>query len=843
MDDIVKDFLIESNENLDRLDQELVKLESDPSSTQLLGSIFRTIHTIKGSCGFLGFSRLEKVAHAGENLLSRLRDGQLKLNKDITSGLLAMVDAVRRMLGEIQATEHDGEDDYPDLLAQLKQLQEEGGAEKVKAKSGQSTATPAAAPEPAAQPTAPEAKPPTPSPDPMHAPEFGKIGGVLVERGQVRPDELAAALTEQERIAHYRPTPGKIGALLVDRGQVRPEDLAMALQEQERGDRRRLGEILVALGLCKAEDIAAAQQILESRGREAGVETIRISISLLDKLMNLVGELVLARNQLLQHSNGVQDAGLNVISQRMNLIATELQEQVMKTRMQPIGNIWNKFPRTVRDLAQNCGKEIRLEMEGQDTELDRTIVEAIKDPLTHLVRNSVDHGIEAPEARLKAGKPQSGLLKLRAFHEGGQVNIEIIDDGAGLNLDRIRKKAIERGLVSQEHAARLAERDAFNLIFLPGFSTAEKVTNVSGRGVGMDVVKTNVEKIGGMVDLSSRAGNGTTVRVKIPLTLAIIPALIVTCRGERFAIPQVGLTELVRLEADQIAKGIEMVHGVPVHRLRGRLLPLVHLSRELQLPVQGNGETGRQDAVNIVVLQADDRQFGLVVDEINDTEEIVVKPLRKQLKAVKTFAGSTIMGDGRVALILDVMGLAQRASVVTEVQEHAIGEKSAAAKDAGVEKHRYLLFAGPGGSRMAMALDTLARLEELPASEVERAGTQWVAQYRGKILPLINLEFALEERRRNRQSAKLLANAANTPLQVLVCNHQGRTVGLVVEQILDIIEDAAELKYPASRPGVLYSTVIDERVTELIDIPAILQASGFGSAETANNAKAAEAPN
>ncbi|MGA7905968.1 MAG: chemotaxis protein CheW, partial [Candidatus Sulfotelmatobacter sp.] len=705
------------------------------------------------------------------------------------------------------------------------------------------------APQKAPSPAAPAPVPGAQAPSggqvdvPAYAPEFGKIGAVLVDRGEVRPEQLSAALHEQERIAHYRPTQGKIGALLVDRGQVRPEDLALALQEQERGDRRKLGEILVALGLCKQEDVTAAQQILETRGRDAGVETVRIGISLLDKLMNLVGELVLARNQLLQFANGVQDAGLSVISQRMNLIATELQEQVMKTRMQPIGNIWNKFPRTVRDLAQGCGKDVHLEMEGQDTELDRTIVEAIKDPLTHLVRNSVDHGIEVPDNRAKAGKPRSGLLKLRAFHEGGQVNIEIIDDGAGLNLERIRKKAIERGLITPEQAAHLAERDAFNLIFLPGFSTAEKVTNVSGRGVGMDVVKTNVEKIGGMVDITSRVGHGTTVRVKIPLTLAIIPALVVTCRGERFAIPQVGLTELVRLEADEVAKGIEMVHGVPVHRLRGRLLPLVYLSRELQLLEEGGKPANQDEAVNIVVLQANDRQFGLVVDEINDTEEIVVKPLRKQLKALKTFAGSTIMGDGKVALILDVMGLAQRASVVTQLQEHAIGEKSAASRELAAEKRRYLLFAGPGGSRMAMALDTLARLEELPASNVEKAGTQWVAQYRGQILPLINLEFALEERRRSRQNAKLLANDSAAPLQVLVCDHEGHTVGLVVEQILDIVENTAEVKYAASRPGVLYSTVIDERVTELIDVPTVLRAAGFGSSQTAPNAKAAEAAN
>jgi two-component system chemotaxis sensor kinase CheA len=824
MDEIVKDFLIESNENLDRLDQELVKLESEPSSKELLASIFRTIHTIKGSCGFLGFTRLEKVAHAGESLLSRLRDGLLALNEEITSGLLAMVDAVRQMLSEIQSTEHDGENDYGDLRENLKRLQ---GLDS--APAGSAPAAPRAAVE--LQVTAKADLPPVPPasdpPPPVGAKALGMPAGKTKAGGGPEGKQR-------------RPAAGKIGGLLVERGSVTPEALALALQEQEGGDQRRLGEILVALGLCKVEEILAAQQILESRGRESGVDTVRVGVNLLDRLMNLVGELVLARNQLLQFASNTDDAGFLAVSQRMNLIATELQGEVMKTRMQPIGNVWNKFPRTVRDLSHSCGKEVRLEMEGQDTELDRTIIEAIKDPLTHLVRNSMDHGIETPEARKRAGKAGTGILKLRAYHEGGQVNIEISDDGAGLNSERVRQKALERGLITAQQSAQMPDRDVFNLIFLPGFSTAEKITNVSGRGVGMDVVKTNVEKIGGLVDVHSSPGRGTTVRVKIPLTLAIIPALIVTCAGDRFAIPQVNLLELVRLESQEVKNGIEKVHGVPVHRLRGRLLPLVYLNHELQLPEEDATGDG---AVNIVVLQADERQFGLIVDEINDTEEIVVKPLRKQLKTLKTFAGSTIMGDGRVALILDVMGVAQRANVIAELrEEHGTGEKASLAATA-AEKRRYLLFAGPGESRMAVPLDTLARLEELPASQVERAGTHWVAQYRGQILPLVNLEFALQERRHNRQEAKFTANASTAALQVLVCHHEGRAVGLVVERILDIVEDAAELKYPASRPGVLYSTVIQEKVTELIDIPTILASAGLGSAGLGSPAPGAAAAN
>jgi two-component system chemotaxis sensor kinase CheA len=826
--DIVQDFLVESTENLDRLDRELVGLEKNPQDRKALASVFRTIHTIKGTCGFLGFNKLEKVAHVGENLLSRLRDGQLTLNPEITTALLSMVDAVRQMLGEIKATGQDGSKDYAALQETLTRLQQP-----------QNEVSPAAKAEP---PEKPVEGPRTSSVDQLTAPGKPQKAAPTPSGEAVVPSQVDSATpsaTKGSTPSQYRPIQGKLGGLLVERGLVQAEDIAHALQEQEKGDGRRIGEILVALGLVKAEDVLASQQILESRAREVVAETIRVGVNLLDKLMTLVGELVLARNQLLQYSNTIEDPALQAVSQRMNLIATELQEEVMKTRMQPIGNIWNQFPRTVRDVALGCGKEVRIEMEGKETELDKTIIEAIKDPLTHLVRNAVDHGIELPEVRSQAKKDPIGRLTLRAFHEGGQVNIEISDDGAGLNRERIRQKAIERRLITAEQADRMADRELFTLIFLPGFSTAEKVTNVSGRGVGMDVVKTNVEKIGGSVDVQSTLGHGTTVRVKIPLTLAIIPALIVSCGGDRFAIPQVSLTELVRLDASEVEKGIEMVHGVPVYRLRGRLLPLVYLSRELQLAEDANPQSRRDAATNIVVLQADEQYFGLVVDEINDTEEIVVKPLRKQLKSIKTFAGASIMGDGKVALILDVMGLAQRASVINEVRDHALSEKASEAAQAAAGKQTFLLFAGPNGSRMAVPLDALARLEELPASQVEKAGTQWVAQYRGQILPLVNLEFALEERRGAHRHKKVRSeDSVTTPLQVLVCNHAGRSVGLVVERILDIVEDSADVKHPASRAGILYSAVISGQVTELIDISAVLQAAGVSSADQASYAEA-----
>jgi two-component system chemotaxis sensor kinase CheA len=784
--EIVKEFLVESYENLDRLDRELVGLEKNPHDRDALASVFRTIHTIKGTCGFLGFSKLEAVAHVGENLLTRLRDRQLTLTPEITTALLSMVDAVRQMLSQIETAGQEGERDDSLLIATLTRLE---------------------------QPPQPPAK-----------------------------SEVALVSESASKAAASTPS---IGEILMQRAGVTSAEILLAVKMQKLGDPRRMGEILVEKGAAQPADIVDALHIQQSSRVQtsASDSTIRVDVGLLDKVMNLVGELVLARNQVLQFANRMKDTSLLAASQRLNLITTELQEGVMKTRMQPIGNIWGQLPRTVRDVALGCGKEVSVEMEGKETELDKTIIEAIKDPLTHLVRNSVDHGIELPEDRVKAGKDRTGRLILRAFHEGGQVNLEISDDGVGLNGERIRKKAVERGLITAEQAARMSEREIFNLIFLPGFSTAEKVTNVSGRGVGMDVVKTNIEKIGGTVDVQSTLGRGTTVRVKIPLTLAIIPALVVTCGGDRYAIPQVSLLELVRLEADEVGKGIELVHGAPVYRLRGRLLPLLYLNRELKLTADANLTTGNNGAVNIVVLQADERQFGLVVDQINDTEEIVVKPLRKQLKTVKTFAGSSIMGDGKVALILDVLGLAQRAGVVTETRARARTEKAVESAATAEEKQTFLLFAGPGDSRMAIPLSTLARLEEFPVAQVEMSGSQWVTQYRGQILPLIRLNVVLEERRNKLRTLQAPPALDSGPIQVLVLNHDGRSVGLVVERILDIVEDRADVRSAATRTAVLYSVVIGDQVTELLDVPAILRSADLSATQPGLATRSAKVAN
>lgn len=784
VDDIVKEFIVESTENLDQLDRDLVTLEKDPTSKDLLAGIFRAIHTIKGTTGFLGFSKLESVAHMGENLLSRLRDGVLVLNPEITSELLAMVDAIRDMLGSIEATGADGEEDYSSLINTLTRLQNPEAASNV------------------------PASPSPPKPD-------------IVTSSETSEDPKRVLQPAEPSESDDSP----IGQILVQSGRVTESQVTSALDQQISGDPRHLGEILVEQGAVPSTDVLEALHTQKTtRTSTLSSSNIRVDVSQLDKLMNLVGELVLARNQILQFSTSQQDSAFLNTTQRLNLITTELQEGVMKARMQPIDNVWNKFPRVVRDLAMACGKQVHVEMEGKDTELDKTIIEAIKDPLTHLIRNSIDHGIETPNRRVAAGKPAEGRLLLRAFHEGGQVNIEISDDGAGIDVDRVKQKAIERGLITSNQTSRMSDREAVNLIFLPGFSTAEKVTNVSGRGVGMDVVKTNIEKIGGVVDVQSTQGVGTTIKIKIPLTLAIIPALIVTSARDRYAIPQISLLELVRLEGEEATRGIEMIHGAPVYRLRGNLLPLVYLNRELGTSTPGSVEASKDDVANVVVLQADDRQFGLIVDEVNDTEEIVVKPLGKHLKGITTFAGATIMGDGKVALILDVLGLAHRANVISESRERVLKEETATHHDdSSVELQTLLLFLASDDGRMAIPLSLVTRLEEFPRTAIERAGDQAVVQYRKTILPLVHVSSLVPERRQQpRHPTDGESDHKSDKVQVVVHSSNGESVGLIVERILDIVQENISNPQPSTREGVKGSLVIQGRVTEMLDLEGLI---------------------
>jgi chemotaxis protein histidine kinase CheA len=851
-DTAVREFLAESYENLDQLERDLVTIEANARDRDTLGRIFRTIHSIKGACGFLAYPKLEAVAHAGESLLCLLRDDEIPWRPAITSGLLALSDAMRKLLATIETEGSEGSEEYSALIAQLVALQ-----------AGEQPGTEA-----------------TESP---LVEQDGESTSACVD-GREDASRGAEALREREDKAGFHDDAAGAGASGISSGNV------------------------------------------------------RVDVGLLDRLMNLVGELVLARNQILQYANVRENTSLVGASQRLNLITTELQEGVMKTRMQPIGKVWNKFPRVVRDLAIACGKLVKLELDGSETELDRTIIEAIKDPLTHLVRNAIDHGIEEPMERQRRGKPTSGCLRLRAFHESGQVNIEISDDGGGIDVERVTQRALERGLLSREQVARMTDHDLMQLIFLPGFSTAERISNISGRGVGMDVVKTNIEKIGGTIDVHSSPGEGTSLRIRIPLTLAIIPALIVTASDERFAIPQVNLLELVRLERHQVQESIQSIHGAPIFRLRGSLVPLVDLNRMLGLQTEDSAleqwrsndheeeldfakireahvrwrmrlermlrgeetisandtlapdqsEFGRwlygplkskfghriefislekihaefhsicrsvveyyhagyyaraedrlREAinhshelqlaltklemhveasylVNIVVLQADGRRFGLVVDGISDTEEIVVKPLGKQLKGLALYAGATIMGDGRVCLILDVAGISRRAGVVSGQEQRLALEKTEAADGKKVDRSAYLLLRNGDDGRVAIPLSLVARLEEIPCSSVEHSGGREVVQYRNQIIPLVRLSEALSYDHRS------LAELRD-PMQVVVYSQRGQGVGLVVDGILDIVEDTIQVRHGRGRGSLIGSAVIQQRVTDVIDVPELIR--------------------
>ncbi|WP_421732375.1 chemotaxis protein CheA [Cellulomonas sp.] len=723
VDEIVREFLVESYENLDQLDRDLVALEESPGSRPLLSSIFRTIHTIKGTSGFLAFGRLERVAHAGENLLVELRDGRRSMDQPTTDVLLRLTDVVREILAAIEADGTEG-DVSVDAVIEAVEAVRDGRL-----------------------PAQPE---PEPVVEAVIEPVVATASSIIVERSPVVPAQPSAPVAEH--------LPEEVGVL-----------------------------------------------------RSAADTSIRVDVELLDALMRQVGELVLARNQISRLSAGTDDVDLARSAQRLNLIAGELQEGVMKTRMQPIEHVWSKMPRIVRDLAAACGREVQLEMTGGDTELDRSLLEAVKDPLTHLVRNAVDHGIEPSDVRVAAGKAPRGVLSLRAYHAGGQVVVEVADDGQGIDPERVAAKAVEKGLRTADQLAAVSHAELLQLLFLPGFSTAEAVTNVSGRGVGMDVVRTKVEAIGGTVDVDSTVGSGTVWRLRIPLTLAIMPALTVECSGDLYAVPQVNLLELVALDGQRSGSGIEYVHAAPVYRLRGELLPLVSLAAVLGV------EDGPSEGSSVIaVVQADHQRFGLLVDRVLNTEEIVVKPLSARLKSIGGYAGATVLGDGRVALILDVQAIARRALV--GVLEQVSAEAARRAQEAAtrtVPMEQVLVVGIGGGRRVAMPLASVARLEHVKAAHVELVGGREVVQYRGTILPLARLDRVLGG----------YGDELGEELLVVVYSRAGRSVGLVVHEIVDIVDDDVSRHSDIEDHGLVGSTVLGERVTELLDVRTAILAA------------------
>jgi two-component system, chemotaxis family, sensor kinase CheA len=795
MDDLLLDFLTESTENLSRLDREIVALEKTPGDLVLLGSIFRTIHTIKGTCGFLDLQRLESVAHAAENVLGLLRDGSLAVTPDIISDVLAAVDVIREILDGLERDQIEPAGDDAELIAKLDRWLGPAGADD--GADDEIIEFPVmpivrmAADESAVETASPAAE--AADAVPAASASAGAEAGASAENDELaakaapragRPGKGSGAKKKTKRAAAAGPTSPKTG---------------VAAEPASAG-----AAAAAAAGVAGAASAAAVDAGDRDARAGGGVaeSSLRVSVEVLDQLMNMAGEMVLTRNQLLQLALNDDHSPFRVPLQHLNRVTSELQEVVMKARMQPIGNAWGKLPRLVRDLCQASGKKIDLQMRGAETELDRQILQAIQDPLTHMVRNSADHGVEAPAARQAAGKPETGTIVLEAFHEGGHIIIEVRDDGKGLDAEAIRRKAVERGLVSAEAAAALADHQVFRFIFEAGFSTAEKVTNVSGRGVGMDVVRSNVEQIGGTVELSSTLGQGTTLRIKLPLTLAILSALIVGAGAQRFAIPQIGVVELVRISDENRTK-LQTMNGARFYRLRDTLLPLTRLADVMQLPA------GADDGF-IVICQVGTHRFGLMVDAIFDTHEVVVKPIGRMVKNVPYYSGTTLLGDGSVIMILDVPSFA--AQTGAGEQEALAAADAAQAAETATRKVSVVVFDSGGGVLQAVPLRRVSRLEKIGAQQIEAADGRWLVQYRGSLLPLVPATPQMDLR-------------ALDPRPVIVFTDGAHALGLGVENILDIVEDELNIQMESSAPGILGTAVIAGRSTEVVNIDYLFRRS------------------
>jgi two-component system chemotaxis sensor kinase CheA len=713
-EEIVQVFLEESRENLDRLDRDLVALEARPDDPELLGQVFRAIHTIKGTCGFLGFHRLEALTHGGEDLLAALRSGELALDVNITTSLLNLIDAVRAVLDRVEATGEEGEDTNADVIVALAgHLAHES------------------APAPLTEPAA-EAVPPVAATDDL-AQETAPAAG---------PEDLADAVTPR----------------------------------------------------------AGTQE-----------SSVRVDVGVLDRLMNLVGELVLARSQIGHVAADEDDGPLAPPYRQLVRITTDLQENVMQARLQPVGAVTGKFPRIARDLAASLGKRIRVELEGEDVGVDRAVNEALREALLHLVRNTVDHGIESPPERTAAGKDPEGCLRIRASHAGGRVHIELSDDGRGVDPERLAARAVSTGLLTREEANALSPSGALQLMFLPGLSTKEEVTTVSGRGVGMDAVRANLDELGAGIEVSSELRRGTVFRINIPLTLAIVPTVLVWAGGERYALPQIHVREVVHLEPDDVLSSVDEVDGTRIHRLRGRLLPLVAMAEHLRVTPTGTSA----DGLTIVVVGIDGRRFGIVVDAVGDTVDAVVKPLTQATRSIAMFAGVMILSDGRPALIVDLDGLAAAGGLLTPSADDAA--PSAASEK--VQKTSLLLATVASGEHLAVALSAVQRLEHFPRERVQRSRGSDVVQYGDAILPLMRVGELLPGFGTGDERASV-ETAEHVP--TIVCHSSAGPVGLVVERIEDVVVERLEPSSRSRQRGAARRLVVDDRVTELIDVEALV---------------------
>jgi two-component system chemotaxis sensor kinase CheA len=754
MDDLLRDFVVETTENIDVVDSELVRFEQDPNNTAIIAQIFRLVHTVKGTCGFLGLPRLEALSHAAESAIDRFREGA-PVTRDAVTLILSTIDRIKVIIAELDRSMQEPQGEDSDLIQALEALTV--GSSQQDAPTTRSSVVPAT------------------------DVTLGTLVYQVLERelrpGEVPLDELECAFRETE--ADER----EFGFGMLERAGLANDD-GMSL---------RAG---------RADDASVEDQSNDAVGLENSLRnnTIRVPIDTLEHLMTMVSELVLTRNQLLEISRRDEREAFKVPLQRLSLVTAELQETVMKTRMQPIGNAWTKLPRLIRDLCQDLGKDIELTMLGAETEIDRQLLELIKDPMLHMIRNAADHGIETAGERVRQGKPPKGHISISALQEGGYIALSISDDGRGLDLARIRQRAIRQGMASEKEIDRMSDQQVTKFIFHAGFSTAEKVTNVSGRGVGMDIVRNNIEQMGGAITVKTVAGASTTIDIKIPLTLAIAAALIVESGGQRFALPQMAVVELVRPGGSTEAR-IEHIHAAPVLRLRKRLLPLVQLNRLLAINTDMVSDWNN---AFIVVCKVSGSSFGIVVDSVLQTEEIVVKPVSAQIRHLTCYSGATILGDGTVIMILDPSGLAQNIGSIAE----AHNDNSSLIPDrleTGCSRTSLLIFKAGAGGPKAVPLALVTRLEEIDISRIEQAGGKNLVQYRGKLMDLVMINEAAGFREAGKQP-------------VLVLGSADQPVGLVVDEIIDIIDDVLDMKICGGKPGILGSAIIRDCATDIVDV-------------------------
>lgn len=910
-DETLQLFLEEARDHLRDIETDLLAIETEtgPADVELVNKVFRGIHSIKGASGFFGLGRIKELSHVMENLLNRIRNLEIVPGRRVIESLLRSADVLASMVDSPHTSESV---DIDPFVAMLKEAQSVEPSSEVPVEIADGSGAvrfrlPVGEVDTARRGgkllyvltfdmvSDVDAKGLNPLELLRELEKTGLIidscldlgvdGAIRASSSSLPFHMLYATVLDSEMTALLTGLPASRIHLVKDLPARSPQAAAPDPQEAKpaknarRKDKRQDPVASPPASPSAPESRGASDSRVDTpssspSGFEPRVEetkvpvaaavpaaapaqssTLRVNVKVLDRLMTLAGELVLSRNQLVQKVAGRNLGEIQASSQSISLIISELQEAVMSTRMQPLSIVFAKFQRVVRDMASMLGKEIHLEIEGEEVELDKTVIESIGDPLTHLVRNAVDHGIESsPEAREKAGKPRQAIVSLRAYHEAGKVVIEVSDDGRGIDTDRIREKALEQKLVEPSALSQMSEKEIVNLIFLPGFSTAAKVTDISGRGVGMDVVKTNFTKLGGVIDIESHKGKGTTFRVKLPLTLAIIPSLLVSVHDEIYAIPQVNLVELVRVPAKDVRNRIERIGDALVMRLRGHLLPLVKLSEVMgiedkffQHPETGEwlpdkraqledrrGPVDREtpaersrrrgsdrrfhsaSAVNIAVLSAGTFQYGLIVDRLHESEEIVVKPLGRHFSRTSCYAGATILGDGRVALILDVVGVSKFLSL------HDVG-----AADKTVEDHAnlaarlrdtqsLLLFRVAENEQFAIPVALVSRLEVIDAKSIEVVGGRRSVQYRGGSLPLVDLADV----------AQIQPLPPQDTYFVIVFSAGGREVGLVISQIVDIAEASEDFDEMTFRQtGIIGSAILGGSTTLLVDLWGVVRAN------------------